>query len=328
MKKLILLLVLASLISFSVGLTLGKKSKSEITNNIVMPCPEKYRYINTLLGCNEKTVLKKYEYVQFSKDLENYLNEEAKAHHIVKSSVFFRDLKSGPTFSINAQEDFIPASLLKVPLLISYLSLIEKDPSLLKQSTKYNAVIGAVTQELNGIEQLEQNKLYTIEELIDRMIIYSDNLAYGLLIKFLERNYPTQSVHEQTMKDLGLVNPVDVSQNIATVKGYASIFRQLYASSYLSPTMSEKALALLAHTNFDKGLVAGLPEGIQVAHKFGQREGLKDNLKQFHDCGIVYYPDNPYLLCVMTVGNDKNQLIEEIKSISMKVYEEVNSRRL
>ena len=163
MKKLLLLLILFSLFSFSAGLFIGNKNVEISAVASSTPCPEKYVYINTLLGCNEKTVLKKYEYAQFSEDLEVYLNDEAKAHRIKTSSVFFRDLKSGPTFSINAQEEFIPASLLKTPLLITYLGLIENDPSILKKTTKYSKVIGTVTQELDGIEPLQQDKLYTVE---------------------------------------------------------------------------------------------------------------------------------------------------------------------
>lgn len=240
MKKLFLILILFSLLSFSAGLFIGNKNVKIKSVTSSTPCPNKYHFINKVLGCNEKTVIKKYEYVQLTNELEEYINNEIKNKKINEASVYFRDLNAGPTFGIGVQEDFIPASLLKVPLLITYLSLIEKDPSLLKKTTKYSKVIGTVTQELDGIVPLQQDKLYTIEELLDRMIIYSDNLAYGLLIKFLERTYPQQNLHEQTMKDLGLINPIDVTQNIASVKGYASVFRQLSQVAIFHQTCLKK----------------------------------------------------------------------------------------
>lgn len=92
--------------------------------------------------------------------------------------------------------------------------------------------------------------------------------------------------------------------------------------------MSEKALELLSRSSFNKGFVAGLPKGVVVAHKFGERGGLKNNLKQFHECGIIYFPENPYLLCVMTLGENEDNLIDLIKTVSSKVYQEVDSRKI
>lgn len=43
--------------------------------------------------------------------------------------------------------------------------------------------------------------------------------------------------------------------------------------------------------------------------------------KELHDCGIIYYPERPYLLCVMTEGNDLNELAGVIQNISKTVYE-------
>jgi hypothetical protein len=42
----------------------------------------------------------------------------------------------------------------------------------------------------------------------------------------------------------------------------------------------------------------------------------------------VYYPQNPYLLCIMTEGDDFNALSEVIGIVSKAVYEEFDSRRL
>ncbi len=80
-------------------------------------------------------------------------------------------------------------------------------------------------------------------------------------------------------------------------------------------------------------VVAGVPSTVDVAHKFGERTTLASDTestetKQLHDCGIVYFPENPYLLCVMTRGTDFKVLEGIISDISRMVYEEVDSRRL
>jgi len=75
---------------------------------------------------------------------------------------------------------------------------------------------------------------------------------------------------------------------------------------------------------YKEGLVGGLPEGIKVAHKFGERAYEESGVKQFHDCGIIYYPNKPYLLCVMTRGDDFNTLQGIVRQVSQTVYQTVS----
>jgi hypothetical protein len=51
-------------------------------------------------------------------------------------------------------------------------------------------------------------------------------------------------------------------------------------------------------------------------------------MHQLHDCGIVYFPDNPYIICVMTRGDDVNELAPVVAHISKMVYDEFESRRV
>ncbi len=312
------------------GLTLG----FFVFGNHVMPqkviaqCPQTYKFINDTLGCEKKFVVKKTEYTLLAYDLEQEITSGEKEGKFTVAAVYFRDLGGGPTFGINSDQNFVPASLLKLPLLVTYLSLADNNPKILSEKTFYSKVNNEVEQTIDQDDVIKINTKYTIDELLNRMIINSDNLAYGLLVKHLETLFPEKDIYNSTLKELGLVDPRNPSEGTFSVKTYASLFRQLYFASYLSPEMSEKALSLLSKTSFNKALVAGVPNGIAVAHKFGDREGLPHNEKQFHDCGIIYYPKNPYLLCVMTRGTNEQKLVDIIKSISSKVYDEVNSRKI
>jgi hypothetical protein len=61
-----------------------------------------------------------------------------------------------------------------------------------------------------------------------------------------------------------------------------------------------------------------------VAHKFGER--IMGDSFQLHDCGIVYYPDNPYLLCVMTKGHDFYKQQTAIQIISKFIYNKISQK--
>jgi beta-lactamase class A len=150
------------------------------------------------------------------------------------------------------------------------------------------------------------------------MIIYSDNNASNALINYME-NLDTQKL-DRIYFDLGVEVPGEAKlENFMKTKDYASFFRILYNSSYLSREMSEKALLLLSQSDFRQGLRANIPNYINISHKFGERVLAND--KQLHDCGIIYKQNQPYLLCIMTRGEDFNLMSQVIQEISQSVYD-------
>jgi hypothetical protein len=65
---------------------------------------------------------------------------------------------------------------------------------------------------------------------------------------------------------------------------------------------------------------------VPVAHKFAERSDPQTGEKQLHDCGIVYYPRHPYLLCVMTKGPGFEGLAGVVARVSRMVYSEVDAQ--
>src|SRR5690606_9661817 len=72
----------------------------------VNDCP--YTYINQL-RCEPDTKERIIEYTTLRNDLISLIEEEKRKGTVSSISVYFRDLQNGPTISINAQENFIPA---------------------------------------------------------------------------------------------------------------------------------------------------------------------------------------------------------------------------
>lgn len=281
-----------------------------------------------------KPVIDKAEYSNMRVSLEAYIEDKKKSGAVSDVGLYFRDLKGGPTLGINEYNDFITASLLKLPTLIVYLRLAEQKPSLLQESiTVSESMISNVqaVQFIKPKEPIFPNTSYTIEELLRRLVVYSDNTALVVLNEHLRTIVPDVDILVETFKELGLLPDAVEGDYTLTVKRFSSVFRLLYSATYLSPEMSAKALTYLSESAYIDGLVAGVPATTLVAHKFGERTtDLPDGsaVRQLHDCGIVYYPDNPYLLCVMTAGTDFSNLSTTIQDISRMVYEEVDSRRI
>ena len=99
--------------------------------------------------------------------------------------------------------------------------------------------------------------------------------------------------------------------------------RAIYNAAYLTAEDSEYAGELLSQCDFKDGILSGLPPNTRVAHKFG--ESGNQIVKQLHESAIVYLYNQPYLLTVMTKGNDNKKLSLLIKEISQTVYNDMKN---
>ena len=77
-------------------------------------------------------------------------------------------------------------------------------------------------------------------------------------------------------------------------------------------------------SDYRSGIVAGVPDAVPIAHKFGECRREDEQSTQFHDCGSVYHSRTPYLLCVMSRGTDIASLGRKISDISRILYAEVD----
>lgn len=238
-------------------------------------------------------------------------------------SVYFRSLAEGMWFGVDESEAFTPASILKIPIMMTYYKLAAKTPSILEKKFKYEVIPIEDSPDLVA-SPAKSGRTYTVEQLIGLMISYSDNNAAAALFNGL----PLQSFAD-TFEDFGMdVHSQTFLGDFVSLKIAASLLRVLYNSSYLNENMSERALGHLMRSKFKHGIRAGVPPGYPVANKFGSRKAAAGEAKQLHDIAIVYYPGNPYLLAVMTKGKgaDFTRLAGVIHDISAIVFREVSAQ--
>lgn len=308
-------------------------------------CEESYRYVNQDVACGDTDfVLTKEEYRPLKNEILRYIAAQEAEGVVSEVALYFRDLRAGPVFGINEGVEFAPASLLKLPLAFLYLKNEEKDPGFIARQPQLQYTLseegrmpfeGRELPRATNFEQtfpppeaIVEGGIYSVEELLIRMLAYSDNAALLLLLKHAHATMGGEFVIDELYRDLGLSDPKTLEEEVITVRNYASLFRMLYNGTYLNPALSEQLLSWLSMSSFSSGLEAGVPSFITVAHKFGERSVSSTGSKQLHDCGIVYYPENPYLLCIMTKGYDTSALAGVIADISRMVYLEVDSRRI
>ena len=308
---------------FFTGIFLGMILFYFFGNSKIINTPNRefghYSYINPLLECDSSGSIST-ELKLFKDQLIDKISTITKGDNKDFVSVYFRDMNNGPWFGINEKEAFSPASLLKVPVMMSYFKVAELNPDILSKTIKFEKKINERVSYYQ-LDTIKLGKTYTVEQLIDSMIINSDNDALDLLTS----NALSNQVNLDDVYKYLSVN-FSADGTMISVKQYSTFFRILFNASYLNQEYSEKALGLLDKVNFSYGLKAELPTNVKISHKFGERWSLTDTSKQLHDCGIVYYPDHPYLLCIMTRGIDFDKMSSIIADISKFVYDNVNKQ--
>lgn len=260
--------------------------------------------------------------------LEDYENIKRANWDLTELSVYFRNLNNGNRFWTDEKELFSPASLMKLPLLLAYFKKSETENWFLEKKVTFtkNWTSEEYKQNIMPKKRLKAGQEYKIIDIIKQMIEYSDNEASIFLEKNIDENE-----FKKVFTDIWIQFPDIIDwgfDNNIRVVDYANFFRVLFNASYLNRENSESVLNLLTKTIFKNWLVAGVSDrNISISHKFGERSIFWNNgieRKQLHDCWIVYYPEHPYLLCIMTRWYDRNKLEIVLQEVSSIIYEKID----
>ena len=291
-----------------------------------------YQFIAPLLACDVGSEDAFPEFAPLRQSLTDFVNQKVAAGDAQNISIYLRSLRSARWFEIRGPLTYAPASLFKTFVMMAYYKEADEtdNPGLLQEEIPFQGSATYGDDVVGGtIVHLVNGKLYTIDQIIDQMITYSDNDAFNTLLNHFDAD--TLSRLETIFKDLNIPLPLtntDSALNFMSVQDYALVFRVLYASTYLSERYSEKALQVLAQSKYKDGITAGIPSDLTVSQKYGvltiPKTATSTITTELHDCGIVYYPKHPYLLCVMTSGNNLLAQQKAIKDISATTYQWLN----
>jgi beta-lactamase class A len=230
-----------------------------------------------------------------------------------KIGVYFEYLPSGTSIGVNDQVDVKLASLIKVPVVMAVYKQVEDgnislDASVMIKKQHLDSRFGELWKRGVGTK-------ISLEEAIRYALVDSDNTAAALLADLL----PDDAI-------VGVFDALDLPKFkegdfvILSTKNYSSILRSLYLSSYLQRSHSNIVLGLLTETKFNDKIPAGVPAGTIVAHKIGVFKTSGEQEEQiFNDCGIVYVPNRPYILCIMATGSE-DAARKHMQHISKMVY--------
>ncbi len=275
----------------------------------------RFKYINPLIYIDNSD----YTYEELDplkKQVEEYINKEISNKNAERVSFYYRDLNKGMWTGVHPDDKFVPASILKVMTVMVYLRAAEDNPNVINEKLLYKNT----NDKLNYPPSVKlKDGYYDVRTLIGQSIVESDNDAEYALYQ------NKVAEHDALYNILRMPAPSKEITNFISPTQISRIFRSLYSSSYLLNSYSEQTLEFLTQTKFNKGITQHIPPDIKVAHKFGEyadyhSKNTSPNF-QLHDCGIVYYPEKPYFICVMTEGKKIENLEKIIGDISAMTLE-------
>ncbi len=226
-------------------------------------------------------------------------------------SIYFEFLNTGANISVNKDVTFWPASLMKIPIAMAVMKKIEKGEwkltnELVLMQEDRNEKYGTLYNSATGSR-------FSIEKLLEEMLIYSDNTARTIFIRNLE-----ERELDEVLSHLGIEDIFNSNNEIGTKK-YSIFWRSLFTSSYLSSEHSQKIIEIMLRSSATNYLRQGIEEKIPFSHKIGVYEDIHA------DSGIVYVSRRPYILTIMVKEPNQQKAEEVMKNVSQKVYSYVSS---
>jgi len=229
---------------------------------------------------------------------------------------YFEYLPTGTSIGVNEKDEFYAASLFKLPIVMAYYYGRERlhtteDPTVIIKPDQIDNRFG-------DLWRIGAGSKIKMSDAVKTALEDSDNTAAKVVASAVAMG-DFEAVYG------GLDINLDVNNNgaILTPKNYSSILKALFFSAVLSETDSEQILNYLTQTRFSDKLVAGVPATITVAHKIGDFVDNAGN-EAFMDCGIIYVPRRPYLLCMLS-KTDEQTAGSRMKAVSKTIYDYMSS---
>lgn len=232
-------------------------------------------------------------------NLENMIKESKE-----DVSILITELNNSKyIYSYNNKIKMISASTIKVPIMLAVLEEVKNgninlDDKLLVHNNEI----------LSDTEIFENGEnYYSLYELINWMIIESDNTATNVIIKKFGMN----KINDYILKVLNLKSTVlerymldkkaieNGFNNYTSQEDMLSIFTKLFNKDILNDKLCDKAIEILYNQRCQDQVMRYIYQHVKYAHKTGYLDYLN------HDVGVMNI-NNKYFYIGISVYNSKN----------------------
>ena len=222
--------------------------------------------------------------------------------------VYVYNVSDRTVYGLNEQRSFTAASVNKIPILLFFLTEVDKG-TLLKE-TVYTLQTKDIQDYGTGTLRYQNpGSTYTVWELARFMMTYSDNTASYVLANMLGREKLQQFLNDQ-----GYLTTV-IQENTTTPLDIGRMLSDIYTGKYGS-FVKKEALSMMNHPEKEDRLPVLLPKDVTVLHKDGTQVGA------IHDAGVVLLPRRPYVVVILSEEvRDEAKATQFIQTLSKIIFE-------
>ncbi len=243
---------------------------------------------------------------------QSYNTEELKNELLNKTNglngtygIWVEDLSGAYKLGVNEKMNFTAASLFKLPLLIAYYK--EVDEGKIDPDTVYSLKYSDATSGSGTLASLPPGTTLTYRDIATAMGKNSDNTAFQILGNIIG----WKSI-DTTIQEIGMTSTSFENGN-TTAEDIGLLFSKLVKGGLISNSSKQALLDSITNTNNENLIPAGIPDTIEVAHKYGALGG------ELNDAGIVY-SSNPFIIVILGKDKNTNEAASVIAQLSQIVY--------
>ena len=216
---------------------------------------------------------------------------------------YYRPLDGGCAQMYNEMMPVVAASVIKIPIMVEAFRQFEAGELDPRQTYRIRhedkmPSCGALNRMHDGLE-------VTMRDLVELMIVLSDNTATNILIDILGIDRVNATLEAEGLKVTKLRRKLfDAAGHAAGIENHVCareiglLLERMYAGTLVSPKASAEMLEILRNQKLNGKMPFYLkPRGIVCAHKTGEDDGIT------HDVGVVY-AKNPFVLCMLSEETD------------------------
>src|SRR4030042_4658641 len=219
--------------------------------------------------------------------------------------LFVINLGDGYGFGIYEDTIFQAASLIKLPVIAA--AYMEEEKGNLDLEATYKLKNSDKVEGAGSLYLKPEGYEITYRDLIRLMGKQSDNTAFRIM-----RNILGDATINKAAKDIGMER-TSLVKNETTPKDIGIFFQKLWKGEIVNILHKDEILNYLTDTSFESWLVAGVPEEVRVAHKYGREVNV------VNDAGIVYAP-KPYVVVILSKGVVEREADENFPELSRIVF--------
>ncbi|MCI8610171.1 MAG: serine hydrolase [Firmicutes bacterium] len=234
-----------------------------------------------------------------------------------QAGFYYKSLVTGETAEFRADEQFLPASIVKLPLMAAILLLRSQG------KTNFRDLVTMKEEEkipgCGAIQHITGDVTLDVETMSKLMITISDSAATNALLR-----YYTTPVIRECFLQLGMEGTQfnrcywDAEKEAKGINNYfvpreiGQLLEQMHYRTLVDEESSVWLETIMRQQQINHKMGGQLPMDFPMAHKTGDEED------KAHDVGIVY-AERPFIVCYAYVGPDMRSYEDFIRRTTRKL---------